>query len=150
MKDFTIRAGALLLIVAALFTYNMVISLREKDDQIARLAAEVQAMENQKGEPAGDSDSAAEESGYKDGTYEGSAEGYGGQIQVSVQIQNGTIAAIDILSAPGEDAAYFSSAKAVIQKVLDAQTTEVDTVSGATFSSTGILNAVTVALNSAL
>lgn len=150
MKDFVIRSGALLLVIAALFAYNMNISLREKDEQIAQLTAEIESMENQQEAPAGDAEPATEEGGYKDGTYEGSAEGYGGQIQVSVTIQDGEIAAVDILSAPGEDAAYLSSAEAVIQSVLDAQTTEVDTVSGATFSSTGILNAVTQALNSAL
>ena len=150
MKDFVIRSGALLLVIAALFAYNMNISLREKDEQIAQLTAEIESMENQQEAPAGDAEPATEEGGYKDGTYEGSAEGYGGQIQVSVTIQDGEIAAVDILSAPGEDAAYLSSAEAVIQSVLEEQTTEVDTVSGATFSSTGILNAVTQALNSAL
>ena len=55
----------------------------------------------------------------------------------------------DLLSAPGEDSAYLSQAESVIDSILSAQSTDVDTVSGATFSSTGILNAVDEALGKA-
>ena len=49
----------------------------------------------------------------------------------------------------GEDSAYLSQAESVIDSILSAQSTDVDTVSGATFSSTGILNAVDDALGKA-
>lgn len=86
---------------------------------------------------------------YKDGTYTGEAEGYGGTIQVEVTLTGDEITSINVVSAPGEDSAYLSQAESVINSILSAQSTDVDTVSGATFSSTGILNAVDVALGKA-
>ena len=83
---------------------------------------------------------------YKDGTYTGEAEGYGGTIQVEVTLAGDEITSINVVSAPGEDSAYLSQAESVINSVISAQSTDVDTVSGATFSSTGILNAVDEAL----
>ena len=83
---------------------------------------------------------------YKDGTYTGEAEGYGGTIQVEVTLTGDEITSINVVSAPGEDSAYLSQAESVIDSILSAQGTDVDTVSGATFSSTGILNAVDAAL----
>ena len=52
-------------------------------------------------------------------------------------------------SASGEDSAYLSQAEGVINSIISAQSTDVDTVSGATFSSTGIINAVNDALGKA-
>ena len=86
---------------------------------------------------------------YKDGTYTGEAEGYGGTIQVEVTLAGDEIKSINVVSAPGEDSAYLSQAESVINSVISAQSTDVDTVSGATFSSTGILNAVDEALGKA-
>ncbi len=86
---------------------------------------------------------------YKDGTYTGTAEGFGGDITVSVTILEGKINAIDIVSAEDETPSYFEKAKAVITQVLEKQTPNVDTVSGATYSSNGILNAVRRALTKA-
>ena len=51
--------------------------------------------------------------------------------------------------ASGEDEAYLSMAKDIVKTILDKQTTEVDTISGATYSSTGIKNAVGQALEGA-
>ena len=73
----------------------------------------------------------------------------GGTVSVAVTIQDGTITDVAIVSAKQEDAAYFDAAKGVIDEILEAQTTEVDTVSGATFSSNGILHAVADALGKA-
>ena len=86
---------------------------------------------------------------YKDGVYTGSAQGFGGMITVSVTIRDGTIADLRVTSAPGETEPYFSRAKAVVSRVLSAGTPNVDAVSGATFSSAGILNAAKQALNTA-
>ena len=86
---------------------------------------------------------------YKDGTYTGEADGYGGTIQVEVTLASDEITSINVVSAPGEDSAYLSQAESVIDSILSAQSTDVDTVSGATFSSTGILNAVDDALGKA-
>lgn len=81
----------------------------------------------------------------EDGVYKGTGTGYAGDITVSVQIKDKQIVSIDILSS-SDDAAFFSRAKAVIDKIIEGQTLDVDTVSGATFSSRGIISAVKNAL----
>lgn len=80
-----------------------------------------------------------------DGVYKGTGTGYAGDITVSVQIKDKQIVAIDILSS-SDDAAFFNRAKAVIDRIIESQTLDVDTVSGATFSSNGIISAVKNAL----
>ena len=79
---------------------------------------------------------------YKNGTFEGSGTGYGGTITVQVTLEDDTITAVSVVSAPGEDSAYLSQGENVINSVISEQSTDVDTISGATFSSTGILEAV--------
>jgi len=86
---------------------------------------------------------------YKDGAYTGSAQGFGGAITVQVTLANDEITDIQVTSAPGEDSAYLSQGEGVISSIISAQSTDVDTVSGATFSSTGIINAVVDALGKA-
>ena len=100
---------------------------------------------------AGTEDGAAADSDnvYKDGTYTGEAEGYGGTIQVEVTLSDDEITSINVVSASGEDSAYLYQAEGVIDSIISAQSTDVDTVSGATFSSTGMLNAVDDALGKA-
>ena len=53
------------------------------------------------------------------------------------------------MNADGEDPAYYDQAVAVIDEMLKAQSSEVDTVSGATFSSTGLIEATEDALGKA-
>ena len=90
-----------------------------------------------------------EPDGYKDGTYTGSARGFGGNVSVRVTIKNGKIANIAIISSANETPSYFAKAKAVISRIIKSQTPNVDTVSGATYSSNGIINATKVALKKA-
>ena len=87
---------------------------------------------------------------YEDGTYEGSGIGFGGDIQVEVTIEDGQIEDIEILNAADEDEDYFVEAIAIIDDIKKANNTKVDTVSGATFSSMGILDAVKDALEQAV
>ncbi|BEI60821.1 hypothetical protein Blut17040_18500 [Blautia luti] len=86
---------------------------------------------------------------YKNGTYGGSGTGYGGTITVQVTLQDDTITDVSVTSAPGEDSAYLAQGENVISSIISEQSTDVDTVSGATFSSTGILEAVNDALTKA-
>ena len=81
----------------------------------------------------------------EDGVYKGTGTGYAGDITASVLIKDKQIVSIDILSS-SDDAAFFTRAKAVIDKIIEGQTLDVDTVSGATFSSRGIISAVKNAL----
>ena len=85
---------------------------------------------------------------YPDGVYYGTAEGWGGDITVSVTIKDRTITAVTILSAEDETEEYFSQAKVLAKSIVTAQSTDLDVVSGATYSSNGILNAVRAALAS--
>lgn len=78
----------------------------------------------------------------KDGTYKGSANGYGGKVTVNVTVSKKTMTAIDVVSAPGETDSFFQRAKGVIDEMLTAQSTDVDVMSGATYSSNGIIGAV--------
>ncbi len=83
---------------------------------------------------------------FKDGTYEGSSQGFGGKITVSVTIANGNISAINVVEASSETPSYFEKAKAVLTSILASNSTNVDTISGATYSSRGLINATKNAL----
>jgi uncharacterized protein with FMN-binding domain len=87
---------------------------------------------------------------YKDGTYTGSGIGFKGRTtKVSVTITDGKIAKIETLSY-GDDRPYFEKAESsVTQNIISKQSTSVDTVSGATYSSKGIISAVKDALSQA-
>lgn len=87
--------------------------------------------------------------GYKDGTYQGSGTGFGGTITVQVTVSGGKITEIDIISASGETGSYLSNATGVISRILSSQSPNVDAVSGATYSSNGIIQAVQNALGKA-
>ncbi|MDD6085402.1 MAG: FMN-binding protein [Oscillospiraceae bacterium] len=89
-----------------------------------------------------------EPSSYKDGVYTGSAQGYGGITTVEVTISNGQIVDIKILSHH-DDSPYINNASSLIDAIINAQSTNVDAVSGATYSSSGIINAVRDALSKA-
>ncbi len=93
------------------------------------------------------SPAATQEAIYTDGVYNGSGTGFRGEITVSVTVSEGKISAIDVLSHE-DDRPYMELASgSVIEDILDAQSVEVDAVSGATFSSNGIMEAVANALN---
>lgn len=86
---------------------------------------------------------------WKDGTYTGSAEGYGGTIKVRVTIKDGKIDEISVTSHDGETGSYYNKAKKIAAQIVKKQSPNVDTVSGATYSSNGIKNAVIKALKKA-
>lgn len=85
----------------------------------------------------------------KDGVYEGSAEGYKDTIKVSVTVEGGAVTDIEILEE-NDTPEFFERARGIIDDILSAQSLNVDAVSGATYSSVGILNAVNSALESAV
>ena len=86
---------------------------------------------------------------YKEGIYYGTAEGYSGDVSVAVVIQEKTIKAI-LITENSDDEAFFNRAMDIVKKVIRTQKTDdVDTVSGATYSSKGLLNAIKNALKQA-
>lgn len=145
MHTFWIKTCNLLVLAALIFGYNAVLHSRSQEETITKLQNELTQQETEDS-AASDAEAA---SPYADGTYNGEAQGYGGTVSVAVTIQDGNITDVAIVSAKQEDAAYFDAAKSVIDEILEAQTTAVDTVSGATFSSNGILHAVADALGKA-
>ncbi len=149
MKTFWVRAVNLVLIAALIIGYNTVLTLRDKDDQIAKLTAELESANLYKQAVLQSQDAAASGGAYTNGAWKGTAQGFGGDIQVEVTVEGGSITDISIVSAEKEDGAYLSMAEDIIPKIIDAQSADVDTISGATFSSTGIKNAVTQALEEA-
>lgn len=108
-----------------------------------------------KQESASESDSSSVEkaavqdaSAYKDGTYYGTGKGFAGTMKVKVDIAGGKIASISIVSTKDGDS-YVKSASSLLDTIVEKQSTNVDTVSGATFSSRGIIAAVRSALSQA-
>lgn len=126
---------------------------KNQEAAIAQAKSDAKDKDNAAKEDAEETDTEEEsddsENVYKDGTYTGSAQGFGGAITVQVTLANDEITDIQVTSAPGEDSAYLSQGEGVISSIISAQSTDVDTVSGATFSSTGIINAVVDALGKA-
>ena len=124
-----------------------------RNQEAAIAQAKSDAKDNAAKEDAEETDTEEEsddsENVYKDGTYTGSAQGFGGTITVQVTLASDEITDIQVTSAPGEDSAYLSQGEGVISSIISAQSTDVETVSGATFSSTGIINEVVDALGKA-
>ena len=83
---------------------------------------------------------------FADGVYTGTGTGYRGDTTVRVTVEGGEISDIEVLSY-SDDRSFFRRALSVIDSILSRQTVEVDTVSGATYSSQGIIAAVADALN---
>lgn len=149
-KNFILRAVNLLLIVVLLLQYQRIAVARaaavaERQQQIEEVEAwNASVLQEEQAEEAQQT-----ESGYKDGTYEGTGLGFGDDITVSVTIQDGKMTDITVLRADGEDKPYYKQAIAVLDTMLSTQSTEVDTVSGATLTAEGLIEAVADALGKA-
>lgn len=136
MKTFFTRIISIAAIAGIIMAYNNVVYGRDAKE--AELLKEYQeAMAEMEGP------------GYEDGTYTGEAQGFGGPVSMEVVIEDGKITEVNVLSAEKEDGAYFTMAEDIIPAIIEAQSAEVDTISGATFSSTGIKDAVAIALEKA-
>ena len=102
---------------------------------------EVSSESDDKTEPASE---------YADGTWEGEGMGLNGPVRAAVTLEDGRITEIKILERTDDDP-YFTDARVeLVPKILEQQSADVDTVSGATFSSEGILEAVEEALKLAV
>lgn len=149
-KNFILRTLDLLLILGVLWLYQSVALTRA--DAVAARQKEIADAESWNASvlQAQAEQGTAAESGYRDGTYEGSAFGFGDEITVSVTIADGKLTDISVLSADGEDKPYYTQSLQVLDKILSAQSTDgIDTVSGATLTSEGLIGAVADALGKA-
>ena len=145
-KNFLLRAVNLLLILGILWQYQQVALVRaaavsQRKQEIAEVEAYNASVLQAQAEQS--------QSGYRDGTYEGSAYGFGDVIRVSVTIQNGKMTDISVLDASGEDKPYYKQALPLLDEMLAVQSAEVDTVSGATLTAEGLIGAVEDALGKA-
>lgn len=85
-----------------------------------------------------------------DGVYRGGGEGYSGEIVVEVTVDSGRIVAIEIVDHCEKPTYLAEAAASVPPQIIDGQTLEVDTKTGATESGAGIADAVRDALQKAL
>ncbi len=87
---------------------------------------------------------------YTNGVFEGEADGYLGKIKLAVTVENGAVKALKVLETHDTDGIFGPAFEELSAKIVKANgVTGVDAVSGATYSSKGILAATTAALNKA-
>lgn len=88
-------------------------------------------------------------SSFKDGTYPGTGKGNNGDIGVSVEVKDGKISSVDVLSHEETEAIADPAIKQITESIVEKNSTKVDIVSGATNTSNGIIEAVNKALEGA-
>lgn len=82
------------------------------------------------------------EGNFQNGIYTGTGEGYRGKVTVTVKVADGKITEL-VLDDYADDKSYMERAKnRIFQEMISRQNTDVDTVSGATYSSNGLIEAV--------
>ncbi len=156
-KNLFIKSVDLLLILLFLAAYQVVLYTRSQQEEITELKTQINQLEGEQEEimaaiRENSLDVIADEAGeseqiqYKDGVYVGTGEGFGGPVKVEVKVEKGRIATVSISEAEGEDEAYLSIASQILENIVEAQTADVDVISGASYSSKGIIDAVKDAL----
>lgn len=143
-KTFLVRMMNLIVVVLLLMSYQFIVKNREQEESAAY--KEYQEALELAGNTIEQESNQDEGRHYKDGVYTGTGDGFGGTIEVQVTISEGSITDIEILEAEGEDKAYLTMAQFIIEDMMRSQTTKVDAISGATYSSMGIKQAVENAL----
>lgn len=112
------------------------------------------SLEGSQTAPSSSSSAAASSqtsSGYKDGVYQGTGTGFcGGTTTVSVTVQDGRIMSVSTVSTQDDTSFYSRAYPTITQAIIRSQSAQVDAVSGATYSSRGIMEAVANALSKAL
>lgn len=86
----------------------------------------------------------------KNGTYIGDSSGFGGKIEIEIYVHENKIIKI-IVDKHNETSGYFEEVfKIISREIVEEQNINVDSVSGATVSSRGMINAVRDAVSKAL
>ena len=86
---------------------------------------------------------------YNNGTYKGTGVGFQPGTVVSVTVKNDKITSVRLVSTNDTPAKYKTAYGPVISRIIAGQKTSVSTVSGATYSSQGMMHAVANALSKA-
>lgn len=129
MKIFIVKSVNVLLVMGIIYIY-------------CTQTGKIQRQISDSADKAGTSQSSFAD----DGIYQGSGDGFGGKIKVRLTVKNKRLEKVEILSAENETKDYLESAKKILGDAVKQQSTDVDTVSGATLSSNGIINAMKDAL----
>lgn len=136
--NFTCKAASLVAAIAVFASFSQWAANANAADEAVRAQMQQEQRAVQTGPYA-----------VANGTYRGSAQGYGGTVTVAVTMKNGYIEKVKAVDHAHEDAAWWDLAKELLETIPEKQSTDVDTVSGATYSSAGILNATKKAIASA-
>lgn len=120
----------------------------EKDNGVTGKSKKESTSESESDSSSAEIAAVQDASAYKDGTYYGTGKGFAGTMKVKVDIAGGKIVSISIVSTKDGDS-YVKNASSLLDTIVEKQSTNVDTVSGATFSSRGIIAAVRSALSQA-
>ena len=120
----------------------------EKDNGVTGKSKQESTSESESDSSLAEIAAVQDASAYKDGTYYGTGKGFAGTMKVKVDISGGKIVSISIVSTKDGDS-YVKSASSLLDTIVEKQSTNVVTVSGATFSSRGIIAAVRSALSQA-
>ena len=83
---------------------------------------------------------------FTNGVFEGTAIGYNGPLSVRVTVQSGRIASIVMFDHRETPIIYTAAETGVVTAIINSQSTNVDTVAGATLTSNAIIQAVNQAL----
>lgn len=135
MKNFIIKVVNIVLVLGILCGYqHFAVNRQEQSEAYEETLAEAKRQE------------AAQSSPYQAGTFEGTGTGFGGDISVRIVVEKGVIQSAQVTKAEKETPDYLKSAEKILEDVVAQQSADVDTVSGATLSSNGILAAVREAL----
>lgn len=129
MKNNNVKQAALTLLVVAVLSVAVIFG--------------VKSLSSSNGGNGGGSAAA-----YTPGTYEGTGKGFG-TITVSVTVDESSITAVEINGpdeTPGIGGKEAIEAGTFTEAILAAQSTSIDTVSGATMTSNGVIEAVNNAL----
>lgn len=139
MKVFFTRVINVLLVVIVLLVYQQQATARSQ--QVSAYNAELEKYEA--------ATQTQEETGYQDGTYEGTGTGFSGDLTVKVTVKDNQISKVEIADSK-DDEEYLQKASALLDEIVTNQGTDgLDVVSGATFSSNGILDAFADAMKNA-
>ena len=96
-----------------------------------------------------ESDQNTKDAIYSDGTYTGIGSGFKGDVNVEITIKDNTITNVKVLYHNDDYNWFIRAEDRIIQNIIETQSTDVDTVSGATYSSRGIIEGAISALESA-
>ena len=84
---------------------------------------------------------------FKDGVYVGEGTGYKSIIKVKLKIKNGKMEDVKVISHDETNSYAKIPVEVIPNKILDSQSTNVDVITGATWTSNGIIDSVNNALN---